>query len=98
MSKAKTKDEMLSDFISAVNCVADYWSRVENISNKDRCHGVKHSILTIIDGMSGSFPCAIDLVLRPHPDDKQYYIDDGEDFIEDGMVINNDVYLHEVSK
>lgn len=95
MSKAKTKEELMDDFVSSAKHLADYWSRIESITDKGKCDGVVHSILVMIDGMSGAFPCAIDLVMRPHPEDKQYNIDNDDDYIEDGMVINDDVMLHE---
>lgn len=60
------------------------------------CDGVVFSILNIIDGMSGGFPCAIDLAMSPHPDDKDYYIGNEEQWIEQGQVINDDVMLHEL--
>ena len=93
--QAITKEELRDQFVSSAKHLADYWSRVEGRTDKEKCEGVVHSMLVMIDGMSGAFPCSIDLVMRPHPDDKQYNIDNGDDYIEDGMVINDDVMLHE---
>lgn len=94
MSEQISKGQMRSDFIGAVKCYVNYWSN-QDVSKKDALDGLAFGILNIIDGMSGSFPCAIDLVMRPHPEDKQYNIDNDDDYIEDGMVINDDVMLHD---
>jgi hypothetical protein len=34
--------------------------------------------------------------MEPHPDDKQYNIDNGEQWVEDGQIINDDVMLHDL--
>lgn len=49
----------------------------------------------IIDGISGGFPCSLDLVCRPHEDDMKYNIENGDDWIDGGTVIN-DCMLHEL--
>ena len=95
MSRAHTEDEAREIFISACRSLSDYWSGLEGRSKKEACEGLLFSIMNIIDGTSGSFPCAIDLVLSPHEDDKQFSIDNGENYMEAGMVINN-CMLHEV--
>lgn len=93
--KAKSKEELRNDLLSHFNCLVNYWSNVEG-SDKYKLEGLLHSLLTTFDGCSGGFPCAIDLILRPHPDDKQYSISEEEDWIEDGTILNDDVMLHEI--
>lgn len=95
MSKPKTKDECLDEFMRAIRCIVSYWS-CQGKTHQGVAEGVAFSILNIIDGMSGSFDCAIDLVMRPHPDDKRFKIDEGDDYIESGTIINDDVYLREL--
>jgi hypothetical protein len=46
--------------------------------------------------MSGGFPAAISLMMEPHPDDKEYNISDGANWVEPGQIINDDVMLHEI--
>jgi hypothetical protein len=92
---ARTKQEMLEAFTGQVEVITHYWARLD-ISDKEKCEGVAFSIMNIFDGTCGGFPCAIDLVLRPHPDDKQYYIDNDEPYVEGGMTINDEVQLHEL--
>ena len=94
MKASYTKDEMRDTFLDAVRNYINYWEK-QDIANKDKLEGLAFGLLNIIDGTSSAFPCSIDLFLRPHPDDKQYNIDNDEKWIEDGMCINDDVYLHE---
>jgi hypothetical protein len=53
------------------------------------------SILNILDGTTVGLP-AFDVVARPHPNDKADCIAESQRWIEDGMVINSDVYMHEM--
>ena len=94
MSRAKTSEEMRDMLLAHFRNLTYYWSHQE-MSDKEKLDGLLHSILVALDGHAGGFPCSLDLVCRPHPDDKQFYIDEGEDWIEDGMVINDDVLLHD---
>lgn len=95
MAEAKSKSEMLEAFTQQVSNITSYWAGLD-ISDKEKCEGVAFSIMNIFDGACGGFPAAIDLVLRPHPDDKQYNIENGDDYVVDGMCINEKVYLHEL--
>jgi hypothetical protein len=56
--------------------------------------GLVHSMLARLDGSAGG--PTLNLVARPHPDDKAYHQSLGEDWIEDGTVLNADVLLHEL--
>lgn len=88
-----TLEEARDIFLDSIRGIVSYWYRVgggtENIAS-----GIAFSILVLIDGESPDFP-AIDLVLRPHPDDEEYLRDQGENWYQDGMVLNSDVMLHE---
>lgn len=95
MSDYYSEEEMRAVFIESSKQIAAYWAGIDGISKRDVADGVLHSMLCILDGVSGSFPCAVDLVMRPHPDDKQFRIDNGEKYVVDGQVINN-CYLHEI--
>jgi hypothetical protein len=91
-----TKEEMREMFIYQCKAVAASWSRTENLSQREMCDGVVFSILNIIDGCSGGFPAAINLVMEPHPDDKEYCISNDENWVQPEQVINDDVMLHEM--
>lgn len=96
MSKAYTKEEMREMFIHQCRATAHFWSRVEDRTPREMCDGVVFSMLNIIDGMSGGFPAAIDLVMQPHPDDKDYNISNDENWVEAGQIINDDGRLHDL--
>ena len=65
------------------------------MSTRERLDGLLFSFLVTIDGSSGGFPVGLDLTCRPHPNNKSFYQSEGEDWIEDGTVLNSDVMLHE---
>lgn len=94
MSNPKTAKQAREAFLDQIRMYVGYWGRIEDISTRDRLNGLSFSILNIIDGTSG-LP-AMDLVLRPNPDDKAFYQEEGDDWYEDGQVINADVMLHDL--
>lgn len=93
MSRAKTAEEVRVELIEQIKCISSYWTNIPEKSDKDRCEGVAFSILNILDGCS-SLP-AFDLLVSPHEDDKQFNIDEGKDYYEPKMMIN-DCMLHEL--
>ena len=95
MTEPYTKEEMREMFLDNCKALAQFWSTVENKTPREMCDGVVFSMLNIMDGMSGGFPAAINLVMEPHPDDKDYRISNDENWVEPGQVINDDVMLHE---
>lgn len=95
MSRASTKEEVRDEFIGQLRGLARYWANANAKSDLEKIEGAIFSVLCSIDGVGHPF-VSMDLVLRPHPDDKEYFIENEEDFYEDGMVINDDVYLHDL--
>ena len=93
--RAYTKEEVRESFLESCRAIAAYWSRQPEGSNLYRCEGVVHSMLTLIDGMSMSGP-AMTLTMDPHADDKQFHIDEDENWIEPGMAINDDCLLNDM--
>lgn len=96
MTEPHTKEEMRQMFLDQLQSIASYWSQLGGITPREMCNGVVFSILNVFDGCSGGFPAAIDLALAPHPEDKEYCISNGENWVEPGQVINDDVMLHEL--
>ena len=95
MTRPYTKEEMREMFLYQCKQAAFYWSRVEDRTPREMCDGVVFSILNIIDGTSGGFPAAINLVMETHPDDKEYCISNDKKWVENGQIINDDVMLHD---
>lgn len=94
MAKAMSAEEVRKIFLTHVRSSARRWAEhPKERTVRQRCDALAFSILSIFDGTSMDLP-AMDLVLRPMPEDKQYCIDNGEDWFEDGQVIN-DCVLHE---
>jgi len=91
--RAKTVEEVREEFLSHVRMLASYWADLPNKNARAKCEGVAFSILSAIDGCSMSLP-AFDMIPHPHEEDKQYYIDNGENWYE--QEIMNDCQLHEM--
>ena len=83
-----------------VRTYVEYWSRVEKQSPKELLSGLAHSILCVLDGVAGTFP-TVDMVISPHPDDKKFHQDEGENWYADAPkeaseAAFNDTMLHEL--
>ena len=86
MSKARTPEELRDALLDQFRQLAMYWSTVD-CDKRTALNGLVNSILATLDGQTDSCP-AMDIVCRPHPSDKQYCIDNDEDWVEDGTVIS----------
>lgn len=94
MSMEYTVEQVRDIFIRQVECVTYYWANNQReMTTKERCEGVAFSIMNIIDGTS-CLP-AFDLIVSPHPDDKQFNKREGNDWFPEKVIIN-DCYLHEL--
>ncbi len=92
--RAFTAEEVRQEFLDEIRGLAAYWETCPSLGGlKGRLEGLAFSILNIFDGTS-NFP-AVDLVLKPHPDDKEFHRAEGEDWYEPGMMFN-DCHLHEM--
>ena len=94
ISRPYTKKEVREKFLKQIRCIVDYWASQDDHSVKDCCDGVAFSILNIFDGTSGGLP-AFDIIPSPHPDDKAFSQEEGENWFEP-IVINDDCMLHEL--
>jgi hypothetical protein len=74
MSRAYTEEEARDQFLDRIRHLTRYWAKQPNQSPLERCEGLAFSVLNIIDGTSGGFRCTLDIMLNPHPDDKQFQI------------------------
>lgn len=92
--RAYTAEEARENIISHVRTMVKYWARLPDKSITDRLDGLAFSILVMVDGET-DLP-AMDLVLRSHPDDEEFCREEGENWYQNGQVINGDVCLHEL--
>lgn len=90
--RAYTSDELRNRFQKHMFMLCDYWSKVPhregNETEYDRMTGLCHSIQAYLDGRTLNSP-GIDLVVRSHETDKEFYISHGENWYEDGTLIND---------
>lgn len=91
--RAYTPEELRGKMLDHVRLMVQYWADLPGLDTVARCDGVAFSILTMLDG-SADLP-VFDLVARSSDEDKQYYVEKGENWIEDGTTINEDCMLHE---
>ena len=94
MSRAYTKAEVREEILRYIKELEKYWGGLPDKTVAERLSGLSFSILTMIDGATMDLP-AMDLVLRPHPDDREFNINEGNNYYEDGMVVSDDVHLHD---
>ena len=100
MSRAWTEEEIREQFLDHVRNTIDYWKTVDLdlkvFPNEDeltrRMNGLAFSILTALDGEAMAVP-GFKVIPNSHPDDKQYYIDNGENWYPDDIDIGG--CLHE---
>ncbi len=83
----------LATFIDECISVAKYWGEYGDTKEK-AADGAVFSMLSLLDGCTMEMPL-MDVVLRPHPEDKPYRISEGGDYYIDGQVINAEAMLHE---
>lgn len=93
MAEPIPAEKAREQFMHQLAALAKYWADQTDQSPLDRCNGLAFSVLNLFDGTSMELP-AMDIVLRPHPDDEQFHKDEGTDWFVDGQVINEDM-LHE---
>lgn len=79
-SREYTEEEVRQQFLDHVRHLVNYWDKESRVANqKERLNGLAFSILSAIDGCSASLPSFI-LAPLPHEDDKQYHIDNGDNY------------------
>ena len=79
MSKEKTEDEIRTEFLNHIRHLVNYWDKVDKPTSKEKLEGLAFSILAMLDGCSGDI-CGFIVAPSTHEDDKQYNIDNGEDY------------------
>ena len=76
-----TQDEIREQFLEHIRMLVKYWGNLENRTTEGKLDGLAFSILSMIDG-STMLPQFI-VAPNSHPDDKQYYIENGEPYYPD---------------
>ncbi|MGE3538801.1 MAG: hypothetical protein AB7N91_15385 [Candidatus Tectimicrobiota bacterium] len=86
MHRAYTADEARAIFLREVKALAEYWGHLAGKSQQEVADGVAFSLLALLDGAAMDF-CAVDILLKPHPDDTAYQQDQGAPWFEAGQNI-----------
>lgn len=77
-SREYTKKEITDNLMEALYETINYWKTVPN-PYIDRMEGCVFSVLSLLDGSRAEFPKFI-VAPDPHPEDKQYHIDNEENY------------------
>ncbi len=86
-SKEFTTTEVQKQFMNHVRMLIEYWDKTDKETTKEKIEGFAHSLLATIDGSSVDLPAFI-LAPAPHEDDKQYYIDNEENYYAENNNVN----------
>lgn len=97
--RAYTEKEVRDLLLKQIRVMVRYWANLPDVDKAtgrqitiyDRCDGVAYSILNILDGGSMGLP-AFELTAAPHKEDKQFYIENGENWFEETVISDT---LHE---
>lgn len=91
--RAITKEEARKMLLKQFAALVNYWSQQEG-TTQSKMSGLVFSMLNVFDGTSLEMP-AFNITPSPHPDDKQFMIDQGENWFDSSVCINDDCCLHE---
>lgn len=90
-----TKKEVKEMLLKQIHVRCEYWAKESRTTNTlEKLQGLAFSILVLLDGDSLELP-KMDLVLRPHPSDKEFCEKEWRNWFKDGMIINADSLLHD---
>jgi hypothetical protein len=101
MTKELTTEEVRNTFVALAHNIADYWAGLPDKTDKEKVEGTIFSLFVLIDG-GGAMPSFI-LAPDPHPSDKDFHIEKGDDpyypenhLLRDSVKANISGCLHEV--
>lgn len=91
MSRQYTTDEVREKLLRHLAVIADYWDTVVGPKDqRERIHGAVFSVLSTLDGSSIDVPGFI-VAPRPHEDDKQYHIDNGNNWFPENHQLDDQI-------
>lgn len=79
MSREYTEEEVRASFLEAVRDIVQYWENESRTAPSEKPSGVAFSILVLLDGGHGFMPGFV-VAPSPHPDDKEYNREHGENW------------------
>jgi hypothetical protein len=102
MSRPWTQKEVQEKFIRHMWDLVNWWANeTRKPTAREKLEGLLHSFLATLDGDSGDLP-AYTIIPDPHPSDKNYHIDQEENYYQpfelpDGTItVHGENCLHEI--
>jgi hypothetical protein len=90
--RAWTASEVAEQIVEGVVGSANYWATSPSCGTmEERVHGCAFSILSMLDGSTMQLP-GIDLVPAPHDSDKDYHIENGENWYDPETVVSTSLH------
>ena len=78
--RERTIEEVREEFLRRVWAYVRYWENESRaVATRGQLEGLAFSMLVLLDGGSGFFPGCL-LVPNPHPEDKEYNRENGENW------------------
>jgi hypothetical protein len=91
MCRPYTQEEAQKEFLDHIKMLVNYWSKIDE-TKKECLSGLAFSILSMLDGCT-NLP-AYEVIPIPHPDDKQYKIENEENYYEPVDLPENIITIH----
>lgn len=85
--RAYTEREAINIILDHVIHLEQYWGELAGKTTEEKLSGLVFSIFSMMDGSTMDIP-GIDLVMCPHPTDREYHIEKGENYFKRGMRIS----------
>lgn len=91
MPREMTVEEVQKAFLGHIWAMIYYWNaETRAATTQDKLEGLAHSILAMLDGCCLDVP-GFAVIPNPHPDDKAYSIEQGENWFPDNIDIGGDL-------
>jgi hypothetical protein len=95
--RAYTVEECRKMLLDHARVLVKYWDNESRaITSKDKLEGLAFSMLTMLDGEGVIIP-QMKIIPNPHPEDKQYHKDNGENWwptnIDLGGILHEEFYV-----
>ena len=85
-----TEEEVREKLLTHIWAMIDYWTQVKqshNKSTREVVAGAMFSVLATLDGGSAELPAFI-VAPCPHPEDKEYYQQNGENWFPENHTVD----------
>jgi len=101
--RAFTQKEVTDKFMKHYVSIVRYWRDLPDLSMNRRFEGLAFSLLTALDGSSCDLNTAFHVIPMPHPTDKAYHQEQGENWwpdpppeLEEAVTVHGSHMLHDL--